>query len=60
MLGAGAREVAVLETPVAAALGLGLGSDVQPAAIVDVGAGTTEVAAVAMGWAEWTPNFLAS
>jgi rod shape-determining protein MreB len=51
VLGAGAREVAVLETPVAAALGLGLGSDVQPAAIVDVGAGTTEVAAVAMGGA---------
>lgn len=48
-LGAGARQAAVLEAPVAAALGLGLGNDVKPAAIIDVGAGTTEIAAVAMG-----------
>ncbi|KPJ64062.1 hypothetical protein AMK68_02490 [candidate division KD3-62 bacterium DG_56] len=48
-LGAGARQAVALEAPVAAALGLGLGNDVKPAAIIDVGAGTTEIAAVAMG-----------
>src|SRR5690606_40851992 len=46
---AGAREVLLLEEPMAAAIGVGLPVD-EPAAnmIVDIGGGTTEVAIVSL------------
>jgi len=47
---AGAREVMLIHEPSAAAIGAGLPvMDVQGTMIVDIGGGTTEVAAVAMG-----------
>jgi len=47
---AGAREVMLIHEPSAAAIGAGLPvMDVQGLMIVDIGGGTTEVAAVAMG-----------
>lgn len=47
---AGAREVLMLEEPVAAAVGLGLGmDDEEPALVVDMGGGTTDIAVLAGG-----------
>lgn len=47
---AGAREVMLIHEPSAAAIGAGLPvNDVQGIMIVDIGGGTTEVAAIAMG-----------
>jgi rod shape-determining protein MreB len=47
---AGAREVIMVHEPSAAAIGAGLPvNDVQGVMIVDIGGGTTEVAAIAMG-----------
>lgn len=47
---AGAREVMMVHEPSAAAIGAGLPvNDVQGVMIVDIGGGTTEVAAIAMG-----------
>lgn len=47
---AGAREVLMIHEPSAAAIGAGLPvNDIQGSMIVDIGGGTTEVAAIAMG-----------
>jgi rod shape-determining protein MreB len=47
---AGAREVLLIHEPSAAAIGAGLPvNDMQGTLIVDIGGGTTEVAAIAMG-----------
>jgi rod shape-determining protein MreB len=49
-MAAGAREVLMIHEPSAAAIGAGLPvGDVQGMMIVDIGGGTTEVAAIAMG-----------
>jgi rod shape-determining protein MreB len=49
-MSAGAREVGLIEEPVAAALGAGLPvSDVRGSMIVDIGGGTSEVAIMSMG-----------
>jgi len=49
-LNAGAREVHLIEEPLAAALGSGLPiHDVQGTMIVDIGGGTTEIAVLSMG-----------
>jgi len=49
-MAAGAREVMMIHEPSAAAIGAGLPvNDVQGTMIVDIGGGTTEVAAIAMG-----------
>jgi len=49
-MSAGAREVGLIEEPVAAALGAGLPiSDVRGSMIVDIGGGTSEVAVMSMG-----------
>lgn len=49
-MAAGAREVMLIHEPCAAAIGAGLPvNDVQGIMIVDIGGGTTEVAAIAMG-----------
>ena len=49
-MAAGAREVMLIHEPCAAAIGVGLPvNDVQGIMIVDIGGGTTEVAAIAMG-----------
>lgn len=49
-MSAGAREVGLIEEPVAAALGAGLPiSDVKGSMIVDIGGGTSEVAILSMG-----------
>jgi len=49
-MSAGAREVGLIEEPVAAALGAGLPvSDVRGSMIVDIGGGTSEVAILSMG-----------
>lgn len=51
-LAAGARRVILLPSPVAAALGAGMELDGARATfVVDVGAGTTDVAVVSFGWA---------
>src|SRR3712207_8613830 len=49
-LSAGAREVALIEEPIAAAIGAGLDL-AQPAGnlVVDIGGGTSEVAVLSMG-----------
>jgi len=49
-MAAGAREVMMIHEPSAAAIGAGLPvTDVQGTMVVDIGGGTTEVAALAMG-----------
>lgn len=49
-MSAGAREVGLIEEPVAAALGAGLPiSDIRGSMIVDIGGGTSEVAVMSMG-----------
>jgi rod shape-determining protein MreB len=49
-MAAGARQVLLVHEPSAAAIGAGLPvNDVQGTMIVDIGGGTTEVAAIAMG-----------
>jgi rod shape-determining protein MreB len=49
-MSAGAREVGLIEEPVAAALGAGLPvSEIRGSMIVDIGGGTTEVATTSMG-----------
>lgn len=49
-MSAGAREVYLVEEPIAAALGAGLPiGDVVGSMVVDIGGGTTEVAVIAMG-----------
>ena len=49
-MSAGAREVGLIEEPVAAALGAGLPiSEIRGSMIVDIGGGTTEVATLSMG-----------
>jgi rod shape-determining protein MreB len=49
-MSAGAREVGLIEEPVAAALGAGLPvSEVRGSMIVDIGGGTSEVAVMSMG-----------
>jgi rod shape-determining protein MreB len=49
-MSAGAREVGLIEEPVAAALGAGLPvNDVRGSMIVDIGGGTSEVAIISMG-----------
>lgn len=49
-MSAGAREVGLIEEPVAAALGAGLPvNDVRGSMIVDIGGGTSEVAVMSMG-----------
>lgn len=49
-MGAGAREVYLIEEPRAAALGAGLPvNDVKGSMIVDIGGGTTEMAVLSMG-----------
>jgi rod shape-determining protein MreB len=49
-MSAGAREVGLIEEPVAAALGAGLPvSDVRGSMVVDIGGGTSEVAIMSMG-----------
>ena len=49
-MSAGAREVYLIEEPMAAALGAGLPlADVQGSMIIDIGGGTTEVAITSMG-----------
>lgn len=49
-MSAGAREVGLIEEPVAAALGAGLPvSDVRGSMIADIGGGTSEVAILSMG-----------
>ncbi len=49
-MSAGAREVGLIEEPVAAALGAGLPvNDVRGSMIVDIGGGTSEVAILSMG-----------
>lgn len=49
-MAAGAREVYLIEEPVAAALGAGLPvSDIRGSMILDIGGGTTEVAVISMG-----------
>jgi rod shape-determining protein MreB len=49
-MSAGAREVGLIEEPVAAALGAGLAiNDVRGNMIVDIGGGTSEVAILSMG-----------
>ncbi len=49
-MSAGAREVGLIEEPVAAALGAGLPvSEVRGSMIVDIGGGTSEVAILSMG-----------
>ena len=49
-MSAGAREVGLIEEPVAAALGAGLPvSEIRGSMIVDIGGGTSEVAIVSMG-----------
>jgi len=49
-MSAGAREVGLIEEPVAAALGAGLPvNEVRGSMIVDIGGGTSEVAAMSMG-----------
>jgi rod shape-determining protein MreB len=49
-MSAGAREVGLIEEPVAAALGAGLPvNDVRGSMIVDIGGGTSEVAIMSMG-----------
>jgi rod shape-determining protein MreB and related proteins len=49
-MAAGAREVYMVHEPIAAAIGAGLPvNEVQGTMIVDIGGGTTEVAAISMG-----------
>ena len=49
-MAAGAREVFLIEEPVAAALGAGLPiQDIKGTMVVDIGGGTTEIAALSMG-----------
>ena len=49
-MAAGAREVYLIEEPIAASLGAGLPlADVKGAMIIDIGGGTTEVAITSMG-----------
>ncbi len=49
-ISAGAREVGLIEEPVAAALGAGLPiEEIRGSMVVDIGGGTTEVAALSMG-----------
>jgi len=49
-MSAGAREVGLIEEPMAAALGAGLpASDVRGSMITDIGGGTSEVAIISMG-----------
>ena len=49
-MSAGAREVGLIEEPVAAALGAGLPiAEIRGSMVVDIGGGTTEVAALSMG-----------
>jgi len=49
-MSAGAREVGLIEEPIAAALGAGLPiSEIRGSMVVDIGGGTTEVAALSMG-----------
>jgi len=49
-MSAGSREVGLIEEPVAAALGAGLPvGEIRGSMIVDIGGGTTEVAALSMG-----------
>lgn len=49
-MAAGAREVYLIEEPVAAALGAGLPvSEIRGSMILDIGGGTTEVAVISMG-----------
>ncbi|MDW8446397.1 MAG: rod shape-determining protein [Anaerolineales bacterium] len=49
-MSAGAREVYLIEEPVAAALGAGLPiSEIRGSMILDIGGGTTEVAIISMG-----------
>jgi len=49
-MSAGAREVGLIEEPIAAALGAGLPiSDVRGSMVVDIGGGTSEVAILSMG-----------
>ncbi len=49
-MSAGAREVGLIEEPVAAALGAGLPvSEIRGSMIVDIGGGTSEVAVMSMG-----------
>jgi len=49
-MSAGAREVGLIEEPVAAALGAGLPiSEVRGSMVVDIGGGTSEVAIISMG-----------
>jgi rod shape-determining protein MreB len=48
--GAGAREVLLMEEPVAAALGAGISpADTQGSMVVDIGGGTTDVAVLVLG-----------
>ncbi|UOF93680.1 MAG: rod shape-determining protein [Bordetella sp.] len=49
-LGAGASHVYLIEEPMAAAIGAGLGvSDANGSMVVDIGGGTTEVAVISLG-----------
>lgn len=49
-MSAGSREVGLIEEPIAAALGAGLPiNEIRGSMIVDIGGGTTEVAALSMG-----------
>ena len=49
-MAAGAREVYLIEEPIAASLGAGLPlADVKGSMIIDIGGGTTEVAIISMG-----------
>jgi rod shape-determining protein MreB len=49
-MSAGAREVGLIEQPISAALGAGLPiAEIRGSMIVDIGGGTTEVAALSMG-----------
>lgn len=49
-MAAGAREVYLIEEPVAAALGAGLPvSEIRGSMVLDIGGGTTEVAVISMG-----------
>ena len=49
-LGAGAREVRLIEEPMAAAIGAGLKvSEANGSMVVDIGGGTTEIAVISLG-----------
>ena len=51
--GAGAREVFLIEEPMAAAIGAGLpGDEAQGSMVVDIGGGSTEIAVMALGGVE--------